>query len=82
MGVQHIIQECIVTHYAANGKASEIFLALQYRPDDPINTALQQLYPATTWRGDILVMKKGERVFVTSLAGQLDTNFVKLAVIK
>lgn len=82
MGVQEIIQECVVTHYDARGKPSETFLAVQYRPEQPINVALQQLYPETAWRGDILAMKKGSRVFVTSFIGQRDIDTAILAVEK
>ncbi|THH26344.1 hypothetical protein EUX98_g7844 [Antrodiella citrinella] len=81
LGVQDVIQECIVTHYNANGQmVSEIFLALQYRPEDPINIALQQLYAGSIWRGDIVAMKKGKRVLVTALKNGADVAAAKHAV--
>ncbi|THH31977.1 hypothetical protein EUX98_g2209 [Antrodiella citrinella] len=82
MGTQDPIQECIVTHFDPNGVAYQVLLAVQYCPSDPINAALRQLYPNTTWRGGVVVMKSGRNVLVTSLTSQSDITFAERAVTK
>lgn len=82
LGIDAVIQECVVTLFDATGKSFQAFLALQYRPDAPINIALRRLYPNTSWRGDIIAMKKGGKVLVTSFAGLREKRLLNEAVLK
>ncbi|KAJ3540541.1 hypothetical protein NM688_g6212 [Phlebia brevispora] len=48
-------------------KIYEFLIASQYRRDWPVNRSLEKIEPQAPWRGKILVMQIGDKVFVKDL---------------
>ncbi|OSC96547.1 hypothetical protein PYCCODRAFT_1378947 [Trametes coccinea BRFM310] len=80
MGTRAPIHECLVTTHDARGKAHEFLIAYQERPELPPNEALNEILPDISFRGELVVMQSGKRVFVVDLAGGRMATLAKEAV--
>ena len=53
----------------------------KYDEQGPVNGALKEM-SGLTWKGEIVVMKQGERCFVTSITGTYEQTLALEAVVQ
>ncbi|KAI0042313.1 hypothetical protein FA95DRAFT_1500228 [Auriscalpium vulgare] len=75
------VHDTIVTIQEVNGLCHDFLICFLYSPDLPVNHALIRLYPQFNWRGELLVMRKCLRKYVTSMGGRVFDALAEEAVI-
>ncbi|KAI0039323.1 hypothetical protein FA95DRAFT_1451039, partial [Auriscalpium vulgare] len=75
------VHDTIVTIQEVNGLCHDFLICFLYSPDLPVNYALMRLYPEFNWRGELLVMRKSPRNFVTAMGGRVFAGLAEEAII-
>lgn len=77
-GSEYRIHDSFVTIFC-QGTEYRFLVSYQYNKNLPRNRALKRLLPDVAWRGEMIVMKAGQRQSVTSLRGYLETQMALIA---
>ena len=80
LGTHEKISECQLETVDARGVTHRFILAVTYNNNRDVNTTLSSICPGARWRGDILAMKMGTRVFVQGLVKRVDKDLAKEAI--
>lgn len=86
--VEHILgassppHDCSVTVFDRFGRPYKYIIYFQYDQGCGINTCLKGVLRGFNWRGDILVMKQGERRLVTSILAGKERFLATVAIKK
>lgn len=85
--VEHILgttaatHDCSVTVLDEQQHRRKFIIFFKYDRQNNINGALKEMY-GLNWKGEIVVMKQGDRCFVTSIAKKHDQTLATEAVIR
>lgn len=80
LGTSGAVRECTVTVQDAARRSRSFVVFFQYNEELLPNKAILNLFPESSWKGQLLVMKRGENCFVTGLTGRQNRNLAELAL--